>query len=68
MAIKSTKEYINGFEWEINIIPSTDPELYVDGVICRGTTEEVCDFIACWADLIYSFVNNIYRALYCEDG
>ena len=112
MAIKSAKEYINGFEWEVHIIPATDPELYVDGDICRGTTwmgkhqiflssdltsstakrvivhelthaylfstqmrvpetfteEEVCDFIACWADLIYSSANNIYRALYCEDG
>ena len=38
MSIKSTKEYINGFEWEIHIIPATDPELYVDGDICRGTT------------------------------
>ena len=112
MVIKSTKEYINGFEWEINIIPATDPELYVDGDICRGTTwfgkyqiflssdltsstakrvivhelthaylfstqmrvpetfteEEVCDFIACWADHIYSSANNVYKALYCEDS
>ena len=29
---------INGLDWRISIVPSQNPELYVDGVLCAGTT------------------------------
>jgi len=30
--------HINHMLWEVNIVPTTDPELMVDGEMCRGTT------------------------------
>lgn len=30
--------HINHLLWEIKIVPTTDPELRVDGEMCRGTT------------------------------
>lgn len=30
--------HINHLLWEVNIVPTTDPELRVDGELCRGAT------------------------------
>jgi hypothetical protein len=36
--MKQIIQTINGHLWEINVVPSTDSALYVEGEVCRGTT------------------------------
>lgn len=103
--------HINHLVWEVNIASTTDPELMVDGEMCRGTTwygkqqiflaaelnantalrviihelthaylystqmripesfneEEVCDFMACWAQDILVTADVVFQELYCPD-